>query len=90
MRNVLGNKDKKQLVNQLVPISFFLILKVLERQGRQTHLDKVIKVVIKIKVMSGLDFLLMLLESGMFDFFGKKRDGEITSSGNSQFTGNLQ
>ena len=39
--------------------------------------------------MSGLDFLLMLLESGMFNFFGKKRDGEITSSGNSQFTGNL-
>ena len=39
--------------------------------------------------MSGLDFLLMLLESGMFDFFGKKRDGKITSSGNSQFTGNL-
>ena len=39
--------------------------------------------------MSGLDFLLMLLESGMFDFFGSKRDGEITSSGNSQFTGNF-
>jgi len=41
--------------------------------------------------MSGLDFLFMLLESGMFDFFSSKRDtqSQVTGSGTSQFSGNL-